>query len=102
MQRVDLVVQLWDQLIEGSLEGLSTAFLGRFNCSDNCGKLRDLHDALVEVVLVFLLDLELEFGESVVDLAIEVDHVTDILEVFIDVVEVSSLLNVLLYIFDLL
>jgi hypothetical protein len=55
------------------------------NGSDNLGQLTDLHDCLIEVVLIFLLDLELELSESVVDLVVQIDAVTEVLEVVIGV-----------------
>lgn len=99
---MNIIVQLWDQLIECSLLGFHAAFLAGLDSRDDRGKLADLDNALIEVVLVLFLDLELELGKSVVDLAIEIDHVTHILELLINVVEMAGLLYELVHIFDLL
>ncbi len=99
---MNIIVQLWDQLIECPLLGFHAGLLCGLDSGYDSGKLADLHDALIEVVLVLLLDLELELGERVVDLAVQVDHVADVLEVHVDVVEVAGLLHELVHILDLL
>jgi hypothetical protein len=68
MERVDLIVQLRDQLIQSLLESFHASLLLAFNSRDDSGQLGDLLHALSEVVSILFLDLELEFGKSVVDL----------------------------------
>jgi len=55
-----------------------------------------LLDALSEVVLVLLLDLELELSESVVYLAEQVNSISNVLEVFIRINQMTVLFNELL------
>ena len=99
---MNIIIQLRDQLIKSPLLGFHAAFLGGFDSGDNRGKLTDLNNTLIEVVLVLLLDLELELSQSIVDLSIEVDLITNVLEMLVNVIEVPSLLNELINVFDLL
>lgn len=99
---MNIIVQLWDQLIECSLLGFHAAFLARFDGGNDRSKLTDLDNTLIEVVFVFLLDLKLELGQGIIDLAIEIDHVTHVLEVLVNVIKVTGLLHELVNIFDLL
>ena len=100
MKGVDLVVKLRDQLIEGPLESLHAAFLLAFNGGHDLRKLRDLLYALREVVSVLLLHLELELSKGVVDLAVQVNTVANVLEVLVGEGKVSVLLNELLHVSD--
>ena len=60
-----------------------------------------MNNTLIEVVLVLFLDLELELSQCVVDLTVQIDHVTHVLEVLIHVVKVAGLLyDCLLYTSD--
>jgi hypothetical protein len=102
MQRMNIIVQLRNQLIECSLLGFHGALLGRLDSGDDGCELTDLDDTLIEVVLVLLLDLELELSQSIVDLPVEVDLITNVLEMLVNVIEVPSLLNELVNVFDLL
>ena len=99
---MNIIVQLRNQLIECSLLGFHAALLAGLDSRNNRGKLTDLENTFVEVVLVLFLDLELELSESIVNLSIQIDHVTDILELFINVVEMAGLLYELVDVFDLL
>ena len=100
MQLMDLGVQLWDKLVEGPLEGLHGAFLLAFNVANDVGELRNLLDTLGKVILIFFLNLELEFSECVIDLSVEVNAVADILEVLIDIDKVTILFDELFNISD--
>ena len=62
MKLMNLCVQLRDELIESSLEGLHGAFLLAFNVADNVRELRNLLDTLGKVILIFFLNLELELS----------------------------------------
>jgi hypothetical protein len=62
--------------------------------------LRDLLHTLGKVIFVFFLNLELEFGQSIVDLTEEVHAITHVLEVLIHIGKMSILLNEFLYISD--
>jgi hypothetical protein len=99
---VNIIIQLRDQLIKSPLLGFHAAFLGGFDSGDNRGKLTDLNDTLIEVVLVLFLDFELELSECVVYLPVQIDHVTHVLEVLVHVVKVAGLLHELIHIFNLL
>ena len=55
----------------------------RFYIGDDVLEKRDLLDTLCEVVLVFFLNLELEFCQGVVELAEKVYFITELLEVLI-------------------
>lgn len=57
MQLMNLGVQLGDELVESSLEGLHGAFLLAFNVANNVGELRNLLDTLGKVILIFFLNL---------------------------------------------
>jgi hypothetical protein len=59
---MNLCVQLRDELIESSLEGLHGAFLLAFNVANNVRELRNLLDTLGKVILIFFLNLELELS----------------------------------------
>jgi len=54
---MNLGVQLGDQLVESSLEGLHGTFLLAFNVANNVGELRNLLDTLGKVILIFFLNL---------------------------------------------
>lgn len=99
---MNTIIQLWDQLIECSLLGFHAALLARLNSGNDGCELTDLDNALIKIVLVLLFDLELELSKSIVDLPIEIDHVTYILELLIYVVEMSCLLYELIHVFNLL
>jgi len=57
MQLMNLGVQLGDELVESSLEGLHGTFLLAFNVANNVGELRNLLDTLGKVILIFFLNL---------------------------------------------
>lgn len=61
-----------------------------------------MNDTLIEVIFVLLLDLELKLSECIVYLTVQIDHVTHVLELFINIVEVAGLFHELVHIFDLL
>ena len=97
---MNLGVQLRDELIDSSLEGLHGAFLLNFNVANNTRELRNLLDTLGKVILIFFLNLELELSQRIIDLPVEVNTVADILEVFIDIDKMTILFNELFYIGD--
>jgi hypothetical protein len=99
---VNIIIQLRDQLIKCPLLGFHAGFLGGFDSTDDSGKLTDLNYTLIEVVLVLFLDLKLELSKRVVDLAVQIYHVTHVLEVLIHIVKMAGLLNELIDIFNLL
>ena len=99
---MNIIIQLRDQLIECPLLGFHAAFLSGLNSGDDGGELTDLNDTLIEVIFVLLLDLELKLSKCIVYLTVQIDHVTHILELLIDIVEVAGLLDELVHIFDLL
>jgi hypothetical protein len=99
---VNIIVQLRDQLIKCPLLGFHAAFLSGLDSGDDRSELTDLNNTLIEVILVLLLDLELKLSKCVVDLSVQIDHVTHVLELLIHVVEVPSLLHELIDVFDLL
>jgi hypothetical protein len=100
MELMNLCVQLRDELIESSLEGLHGAFLLTFNVANNTRELRNLLDTLGKVILIFFLNLELELSQRIIDLPVEVNTIADILEVFINIDKMTILLNELFYIGD--
>ena len=100
MKLMNLCVQLRDELIESSLEGLHGAFLLTFNVANNTRELRNLLHTLGKVILIFFLNLELELSQRIIDLPVEVNTIADILEVFINIDKMTILLNELFYIGD--
>lgn len=99
---MNIIIQLRDQLIESPLLGFHAAFLSGLNSGDDGGQLTDLNDTLIEVIFILLFDLELKLSECIVYLTVEIDHVTHVLELFINVVKVAGLFHEFVHIFDLL
>jgi hypothetical protein len=99
---MNIIIQLRDQLIKSPLLGFHAALLSGLNSGDYGGELTDLYDTLIEVIFVLLFDLELKLSECIVYLAVQIDHVTHILELLINIVEVAGLFDELVHIFDLL
>jgi len=93
MEPMNLAVKLRDKFVKRLLKGLSIAFLGALNRLDDGRELADLLHALREVVLVLLLDLQGKLGKGVVDLAKEVNAITNVLEVVVSVNQVTVLFN---------
>jgi hypothetical protein len=100
MKCVNLIVQLRDEFIESSLEGLHGSFLLALDVANDVRQLRYLLNALGKVIFVFFLNLELEFSHSIVDLPEEVNAITDVLEILINIGKMSILLNELFNISD--
>jgi hypothetical protein len=83
---MNIIIQLRDQLIKSPLLGFHAALLGGLNSGNNGSKLTDLDDTLIEVVFVLLFNLKLELSKSIVDLPVEIYHVTHVLEMLSHVV----------------
>ncbi len=96
MKVMNLAVKLRNQFVESLLKSLGVALLSALHRLDDGSKLANLLDALSEVVLVLLLDLELELSESVVYLAEQVNSISNVLEVFIRINQMTVLFNELL------
>lgn len=90
---MDLSVKLRDKLVKSSFEGFHWSFLLALNIADNVGKLRNLLHTFSKVISIFFLNLELEFSQCIIDLTEEVNTVTDVLEVLINICKMSILLN---------
>jgi hypothetical protein len=90
---MNLAVKLGDKFVKVLLKFLCVGLLGTLNRLDVARQLADLLDTLSEVVLVLFLDLKLELSKGVINLAEEIYSVTNVLEVFVNVVQVTVLFN---------
>ena len=55
--------------------------------------MRNLLHTLGKIIFVFFLNLELEFSQSIIDLSEEVNAITNVLEVLINIGKMTILLN---------
>lgn len=95
---MNLIIQDRDKLIESPLLVLHVVLRLTLDSADKSGQLADALNSLGKVVSVLFLDLEYEFSESIVNLAVQVHAITHVLEIVIHKVEVAFLLHEFLHV----
>lgn len=102
MEGVDLIVELGNEFVEGFLESLEVGVLLGLHIAYDLGQLGYQLYALSEVVLIFLLNLQLELCQYVVVLPVQVYLVSVALEVLVRIVQIVVLLYEILNVLDCL